>query len=550
MKRFPDFTNIMTECPLERQFIGSAGEESVRSYASRHAQLSLRGKQILDRLLVLLSTCLKSQPTSRVSPFSPAHLFSICDTLQHGHVDGSAEQNDTSVLPSVLSKLRDWRLLDPDYRYSSGGIHKLALDLAGITDEASASTSSDLVHTSLPRLRIKWVSLDSPCESQGREPSSSTPPSPSSPRSDVLDSAHECAHALPDMSERRSDAVYESCQVGRLGTPNSEDTNAVVSRRHYSVSGFRSGCSACRHPRISGPSAPPSPQMTSLEQRMPFSVVNQLGTNINNTVSSPRHMKPSVQHATTKKTRREKHKSSQSISRGAHINENELPLPTPIAGIGISFPRQRTHSPRISNALLSREPSIPVAASVQRRVEPSHLPNRTREGDKHTSSHRVASVDLRLPIANHFPNHASPIDLHPHAPTRAQSFSYTPVNSHGLGSAAVGVQKLSSNVVGSRLSGRLPFWSQGHLHRRPTMTMTTTSVKPTGSLSPSPAKPSFQNPHPFTRLRPSSGSIPSKIPSDMKRRDPRSVSSRTHKHTQSVGSLPPSPLLHARKWQV
>lgn len=570
----------INECPLEHHQarFPSPGKESVREYeyASRHAQLSVRGKHVFDRLLVLLPTHLKlkSQPTSRaVSPFPPALLFSICDALHwqpSPAADAPAEQNDTSVLPSVLSTLRDWRLLDSDYRYSLGGLYTLALDLAGITDEAGSDV--DVKRTSHARLRMKWVSSDSPSENQNREPSSSTPPSPS--RSRVLDLAQECAYALPDLNERCSDARYEPCQAGRLGTgtPDSEDASAVVPRRLYSMTGFRSGCSACRHARVSGPSAPPNPHMASLEQRTPF---NQLHTNINTTVPSPRHPKPSVQHTTTKKPRREKHKPLQSISRSASVDENEPPLPTSTGGvhqgIGISFPPQRTHFRRISNVLSSRDPSSPAATAaassfinVERRVEPSHLLNRTREDDKHTSSHHIASVDFRLPISNHVHDRASPIDLHPHAPTRTSSFSYTPGNSesyghgHGLGSVAARVQKLSSNaVVGSRSSKRLPSWSRGHLGRPSTTTTTTIS---TGSLSPSPAKASFENPHShshshsFTRLRPSSTLTPPRIiPSDdmTHHRDRRTVSSRTHKHTQSAGSLLPlSHLFYARKWQV
>ena len=540
--------NIMTECPLEHQAsFSSLGEESARDYASRHAQLSLRGKQVLDRLLVLLPSHLKSQPTSRISLFSPALLFSICDVLQHGRADSSAEQDDTSVLPSVLSKLRDWRLLGPNYRYSTRGVHKLALDLAGITDEASASTSSDVSRSSHGRLRMKWVGSDSPNESQDRESSSSPPPSSS--RSAVLDSPQECAHVLPDLDQRRSDSRYEPCQASRLGAPDSEDPSAVVSRRHHSVSGFRSGCSACRHLRVSGPSAPPSPQMPSLEQRTLVGDVNQFDTNISTSVPSPRHPKPSLQRITTKKTKRENQKSLQSLPRGAHVDENEPPLAKPPGvqqAIGISFPRQRTHSPRISNAFLSREPFSPVATSVQRRMELNNFPNRTREDDKHTFSHRVTSVDLLLPIVNqsHTPTRASPIDLHPYTPNRAQSFSYTPVNSYGFGSVAGRVPKLSSNAVGQS-SKRLPSWSQTHRHDP--ATTTSAILNPTAALSPPPAKARSQNTHSSAPSRPW---LPSSMPSDAKPRDRRSVSSQTHKHTQSAGFLPLSPLPAARKWHV
>ncbi|KAF8549494.1 hypothetical protein OG21DRAFT_1515164 [Imleria badia] len=539
----------MTECPLEHHagFPWLKEEPVGEGFTSRRAQLSVRGRRILDCLLVLLPSHLKSQSSSQVSSFPPALLFSIRDALQ---LD-SAEQNDPSVLPSVLSQLRDWRLLDRDYRYSPGGIHRLALDLAGITEEASTATtgSSDLNRTSYARLRVKWVCSDSPSESQDRESVSST----RSSRSLGLDSVQECAHALSDLNERRSDAGYESCQDGRLGTPDSEDASAVVSPRHHSVSGFRSGCSACRHPRVSGLSNPPSPHMASV----PLSDTYQFDMMINHSVPSSRYPKPSVQR-TPKRT---KLKSLQSASRVAHVDENEPLLPKPKGvqqGIGISFPRQRTHSPRISNALLPRDPFSPVAASVQRRLEPSHLLNHARQRDKHTPSHRVASVDLRLTMGNPCPNPASPNDLHP--PTRAQSFSYSPVKSHGVGSVGAGVPKLSSNAVGSRSSKQLPSWTQTHLVRRPTTTTTTTtptsSAKPIGSPSPPLAKASFASPHLLPlgpRSRPSSTSIPPRVPSDLKHRERRSVSSQTHKHTSSVPLLPffpASPLIHPRKWQV
>ncbi|KAI9568444.1 hypothetical protein HD554DRAFT_724376 [Boletus coccyginus] len=260
MKPPPIFTHIMTECPLEHHAgFSSLEKESVGNVASRHAQLSVRGKQILDRLLVLLPSRLMSQPPSHVSPFQPALLFSICDALQFDRADDSAGQNDMSVLPSVLNKLREWRLLDPDHRCSRGAIHRLALDLAGITDEISASTSPTLTRPSHARLRIKWVGSDSPSESQDRESFSSTPPSSSPSRSDVLDSALECAHTLSDLDKRRSDAGYESCQADRLGTPDSEDASTVVSPRRHSMSGFRSGCSGVPSPSALRPFYPTQP---------------------------------------------------------------------------------------------------------------------------------------------------------------------------------------------------------------------------------------------------------------------------------------------------
>lgn len=547
MKRSPDFTTIMTECPLEHHTeFPMLKEEPTRDFASRHAQLSLKSKRVLDRLLVLLPSHLKSHPTSRISPFPPALLYSICDAL---HPESSAEQNDPSVLTSVLSRLRKWRLLESDYRYSPGGIHKLALDLAGTTDEASASSSPDLNHISHARLRMKWVGSDSSSESPDRESSLPTPPPPSPSRSDALDSAQECAHVLPDLKGRRPDVGYESYQVGRLGTPDSEDTlNVVVSPRLRSMSGFRSGCSACRHLRLSGYSAPASPSRHTAS--MPFSDVNQFYMNINpNVPASPNHPKPNARHATPKKTKRNKLKSLQSVPCGAHVNENEPPLPKSMGiqqGIGILFPRQRTHTPGKSNTLSSREPFSPVTASVQRRPEP----NQARQGDKHTVSQRVASVDRGLSMVKPCSTRASPNDLHPLAPMRASSISYSPGNSHGVGGVGAGVQKLSSNAVGSLSSKRIPSWSRTHLVCP--RSSTTTFVTPTGSP---PAKARLWNPH----LRPSgapsrrsSTSTPRSVPSDMdmKRRDHPLVPSQTHKHTSSDGVLPLLPLIHARRWQV
>ncbi|KAG6370543.1 hypothetical protein JVT61DRAFT_11332 [Boletus reticuloceps] len=470
----------MNECPLEHHSAyHSLKEESVKDFAPCHAQLSVRGKRVLDKLLVLLPSHLKSQSTSRRSPFPSALLLSICNALQLDRAGISAEQDDPSVLPSALSKLRDWRLLEPEYRCSPEGIYKFALDLAGITDEASVQTTSDLSHTSHPRLRMKWVGLDSPSESQGRESPSSTPPSPSSSRSVVFDSAA---------------GAYESCQVGRLGTPDSEDSSVVVSPRRHSASGFRSGCLACRHLRLSSLSSTPlSPYVASV----PFSNVNRFETSTNPFVPSPKHPKPSAQHS-SKKTRREKHPSLQSASRGARVDENEPPLLKPISiqqGIGVSFPRQRTHSPRISNAILSREPFSPDAASVRRHLEPSHLINQPRQGDKHTFSHRLASVDLRLSMDKH----ASPSDLHPHLPTRAQSFSYTSVNgnAHGVGSVGAGVLKLSSNTGESRSSNkRLPSWS---VSREPTSSSVWYSVTTVEYLDS--AKPPERHDTPRSSLR-------------------------------------------------
>lgn len=546
----------MTEFPPKHQAnLPSLGEESARDYASRYAQLSVRGKQALDRILVLLSSHLASQPASRIS-FSPAFLFSVCDALQRGRANSPALQEDTSILPSVLSKLRHWRLLDTRHRESCECIHKLALDLAEITcaDEVSASTSSDVGHaTSHGRRRIKWVGSDPPYESQDGEPSRSSSPSSSSSRSRALDSAQECAHVLPDLIQCRSDAGYEFCQASRLGTPDSEDAGPVAPRRHRSASEFRSGCSACRHPRVSGPSTPPSPRMTPMEQRMPFGAVNQFDTSVDISVSSPRHPKTSVHSTTSKKTRQGNHRSSQSLSRGAHVDENEPPPPKRPGvpqGIGISFPRQRTHSPRISNVSLSREPYSPVATSVQRRVQASKLPIRTREGDKQTSSHPVASVDSLLPIVHHSRSLtiASPIDFHPHTPNRAQSLSYTPVRSHGFGSVAGRVPKPSSSAVG-RSAERLPSWSQ--THRRDPQTTPSLIPRPPASSSPTPAKARSQNAPPCASpAAPSQPWMSPNVPSGVTPRDRRSVSAQTHKHTHSDGSLLSSPLLATRRWQL
>ncbi|KAG9308913.1 hypothetical protein JVU11DRAFT_11373 [Chiua virens] len=559
MKLSPDFMNITTGCPLEHHIDSPLlEEESVRDYASRHPQLSVSRNEVLDRLLVLLPSCLRPQP-SRVSSFPPRLLWSICDALQLARLGGITEQNDVSaVLPLVLSKLRDWRLHDLEYRYSPGGIHKLALDLAGIINEWSFSP--DLNQTCYGHLRVKWAPFDSPCESRDQELFSSTPSSPSTPtpRCSVLDSAQKCTHTPPDLGEHRCDATYASCQT--RGTSDSEDAIALVSRRHPG-SGFRSGCSACRHLRLSGPSPPSSPHMTSFEQRTLF-----FDTVINTCVASSRHRKSSVQHNMAKKTKREQRISLQPI---AHNNENDPPLPELInvpKATGISFPRPRTHSPPISNAFLSWEPF----SSVQRRVELNPLLNRPREGDKHTSSHRATFVDLRLPITGtnhllHSPNRTSPIDFHPHTPTptRAQSFLHSPVNSHALGSVAARVPPQSSNqnLMGSRSGRRLPSWSSSYLGRYHDSTATiamipSVKVKPpfTGSPTPPKAKTSVHTLLPIhsTRSRLSSLSNLPKVTGDMgvKRCDRRSIpSTQTHKHARNDAALPSAPF-PIRKWRI
>ena len=540
IKCSPDFTNIMTECPLANQATFLSPErEFVCGYAPRCAQLSVKSKQVLGRLLALLSSHLQSQlSTSCTSLISPALLLSICDVLR---ADSSVEQGDTSVLPFVLGKLRDWRLLDPNYRYSSAGVHKLALDLAGIADKASTSTSSDSSRTPYIRLRMKWVSLDSPSENLGGEPSQSTPASSSS-WSSALELAQTCARVLADLNKCRSHAAHESSLVGRLSTPDSEDSGANGSRSSHAASGFRSGCSACRHPRVSGASTPPSPLLTPIGRRTPFGDANQFETHVSTSVVPSRRSKVTEQRATAKKSKKESNRSLQSTR--DTVDENKPPSTGTNkagmqgrVGVGISFPRQRTHLPRISNASL-QEP----VATAQRRVEPSRLPNRTRE-DKHMSSHRVAStsVDLVLPIARHAhsPRHASPIDLH-RQPNRAQSLSSTSVTSHAVGSIPQN-PKLSSNAV-SRSGKLLPFWNQTYRCDPATTTTMTRSVvlKPDVSL-PSPAK--AHSHHALTRPW-----IAPRFPSDACAASPRPVS--THRHTQSTGSAFPSPRFTARKWQV
>jgi hypothetical protein len=467
-------------------------------------QLSFRSEQVLDHLLTISPLHLASHPKSRIPQFPPALLFSICDVLRH---DGSTECSSVSLLPSVLRKLRNWRLLDPVYRYTSAAIQNLALELARIVNEHGAS-DCDLTSSSPPHLRMKWA---------GSHWGENGEPGPC--QSAVRDETNSPSFALKATDEVCSDVVHEPYQASR------------VSPRHHSVSGFRSGCSACRHPRASFPTIPHNPNIPHLEQ-----TTSPMDVQFETYTSSPVQQLRSA--AQIGKAKRAEPRRLTSISRRSEVDQNGPSLLNPVdVKPGIAFPRQRTYLPNLSTAIPSRSSttsasSASSAGSSQGILQPSHIGNRTREDDNITFNRRVVSVDHRLSASRSA--RVSLTDLR--RPPRAQSFSHIHVTPQVLGGAPK-IPKLSTKepiFPSTKLpERRLPSWS----HPRTTTSITelaaSSSLCPVKEWSPN---PSTQEANPPIELRiPDAGSY---RPTGSSRRQ------------MSYGSISASPLHQPRKWQL
>ncbi|KAF9222926.1 hypothetical protein BS17DRAFT_162526 [Gyrodon lividus] len=494
------------------------GEVSVRDTAHYDPgilpQLSIRSEQVLDHLRTLLPLHLGSQP---ISQFSPALLFSICDALQHAHVDGLVERSSVSFLPSVLGILRNWRFLDPSYRHTSEAIRTLALELAGITNtrgQTSIRSDCDLASLGPPRLGVKWAGSASPGENEPPEPFQSS----------VLDDTQNWSSALLATNELSSESgvVHEPYQVVQLCS-----AKMVLSQRHHSVSGFRSGCLACCHPRVSFPTTPHAPRVPHLEQTTSFSDV-QLKEYFPPLVKQPKSA-----GRTRKKAKRAEPRLSMHISRRSEVDENGPPLPNPM-GVkpGITFPRQRTYLANISTTIPSRS-STPSASSISSAttsmkgiLQPSRISNCKRENHGSTFNRRVASADLQLSAPR-----ISPADVRP--PPRAQSFSHGPVTPRGLG-GATRISKLSTKQPVSPSTKlperRLPCWSHPPTTRSITKLAASPSLCPVKRLSPNPS------------ILDLNSSLQIRTPDAAKDRRPRSSRRQT-----SYGSSSTS--LQPRKWK-
>ncbi|KAF8833403.1 hypothetical protein BDN67DRAFT_752577 [Paxillus ammoniavirescens] len=466
-------------------------------------QLSFRSERVLDHLLTISPLHPASHPKSCIPQFPPALLFSICDVLRH---DSSAECSSVSLLPLVLRKLRNWRLLDPLHRYTSAAIQNLALELARIVNEHGAS-DCNLASSSPPHLRMKWA---------GSHPGEDGQPGPS--QSAVRDETNSSSSALMATDEICSGVVHEPYQA------------SLVSPRHHSVSGFRSGCSACRHPRASFPTIAHNPNIPHLERTTsPRDVQFEAYT------CSPVQQLRSAAHIW--KAKRAEPRRLTSISRRSEVDQNGPPFLNPVdVKPGIAFPRQRTYFPNMSTSIPSRSSttsasSTSSASSSQGILQPSHVGNRTRENDNTTFNRRVVSVDHRLSAPRSA--RVSLTDLRP--PPRAQSFSHIHVTPQVLGGAPR-ISELSTKepiFPSTKLpKRRLPSWS----HPRTTTSITeltaSSSLCPVKEWSPN---PSIREANPPIQLR---------IPDAGHYR-----SSGSSRRQTSYGSSSTSPLLQPRKWQ-
>ncbi|KIK97924.1 hypothetical protein PAXRUDRAFT_745593 [Paxillus rubicundulus Ve08.2h10] len=477
----------------------SLQEVSVRDTTYRDSgllpQLSCRSEQVLDHLLTISPLHLAPQPKlARIPQFPPALLFSICDVLRH---DGSAECSSVSFLPLVLRKLRNWRLLDPVHRYTSAAFQNLALELARIVNEHGVS-DCDLELSGPPHLRMKWAGSHSLGENSHPEPFQSA----------VRDETNSCSSALQASNEVCSGVVH------------------VVSPRHHSVNEFRSGCSACRHPRVSFPATPHNPSIPHLAR-----ATSSRDVQFKEYTCSPVQQLRSAAQIGNEAKRAEPRRLT-SISRRSEVDQNGSPLLNPAgAKPGIAFPRHCAHLPNMfpsRSSTTSASSTSSSAGSSRGILQPSHIGNRTRGNDNTTFNRRVVSVDHRLSAPRS--TRLSLTNTRP--PPRAQSFSHTHVTPPALGGPArlsIKGPIFPSTKLPER---RLPSWS----HPR-----TTTSI--TELAAPSPLCP-VREWAPDPLIREANPPIQLRILDDGNYRSTGSSRRQT-----SYGFSSTSPLLQPRKWQ-
>ena len=363
-----------------------------------------------ERVLQVLSAGLEHKPTHTYS-LPPTLLFAICDALSHEGVSGH------SLLPSVLSKLRPWRLLDQEVRYTPKTLRSLASELADLRREPLLPSypTEDTVEipASLPAINVAFPHTVV-CDIASEQ---STDHGESIPWPSLGDSPCTSIRSLPKRD--RPKVSTRSHSNGHRRIPSSE---------------YRSGCAACCRQRDSPSSTPKIPLLPLVEIRSPLPCTQ----NDTNGLLLRRHTKFSRMSSVPS---RKKPSSSSSSLRNVKIDENMLPLPP----MRTSNAPPRLHTPSKASSSKSRPPH---SSSIGRVPHHSHVLNRSID------IQTLGSVDWRM-------IRAPPADYQSrmHSFSRTQGQDESKGKCAALSKASTGrrrsfgiVPRLSDNVPGTRSS--------------------------------------------------------------------------------------------------
>ena len=187
------------------------------------------GETSFDRLHLLIHDYFsKCSPTNNLT-ISPAFLFLICTTLWNNTHAGTVQE---CLLPAVLRRLKWWRVLPLEERYSEEVIEKLAMDLASFVN--SRGVAEEDSKTGLGWMRIRWIGADSEYTDlhAGESP---VPVEEEKINVVTSDSPNPVVPTVP----KRSRPVRSS--LGHI----------CVNVRQSEEAEFRSGCCTCHTPRHS-----------------------------------------------------------------------------------------------------------------------------------------------------------------------------------------------------------------------------------------------------------------------------------------------------------
>ncbi|KAH7919580.1 hypothetical protein BV22DRAFT_1133726 [Leucogyrophana mollusca] len=175
---------------------------------------SFPSERSFENLTALLPGCIAEDSCLITSTF----LFDICNVLQ---ADGHHGTPFAALLPSVLSRFRRWRLLPAERKGQPEVLQALALDLAGITNTGSPEITHGIPEASR-RLRVRWIRAEFEHDVQSIARFRPAP-------SDI-----EHRPAVPHQDELPP--LEQTCEH-----PGASTANGLV---------YRSGCCACRLPRV------------------------------------------------------------------------------------------------------------------------------------------------------------------------------------------------------------------------------------------------------------------------------------------------------------
>jgi len=184
-----------------------------------YKQTPFSSEQSFDRLRRLIHV--HFLPRSAIPPrITQEFLFSICNILWSYTQSGLPPEK---ILPSVLKRLKLWRLLPTDEKNLDNTMERLASDLAGLVN-CRVPVEDDTGRNSLRRLQVKWIGSDSEC-------------------ADI--------RLSNDGNSTESPAVgLVSDPAAQSGSPSSS-AHVCSNIRLYEPAAFRNGCCCCRQPRTS-----------------------------------------------------------------------------------------------------------------------------------------------------------------------------------------------------------------------------------------------------------------------------------------------------------